>query len=669
MFKSLIQTDENGIVQTNFLNVEPNNYTTDSFSYSKDPVMIDNDLSELYYTRQRTEDGVVIDDRIRINPYTEQVISGKFYGGFELNEQVYQSSVPVEVANYQMLNGITATSFQPIVSTIGVSGSLGQRAAKFFGTYSDLPLGKGAGLKLPPIDSKEFSFLMVEGFLYLESLPTAYDPIIISRGYENVGGTTQDSFLVEYDVSSGRLMLNYTLEKGVNGSTAAGYANYLNMSPPNGVTTDKWHHFAFSVAVGITSGWMPGDTGSGFVVGVGTFFDGARQGYFETVYYDQDGATADNGPYVPLATAINTTVRNSNAPLMIGCGASGGRPFKGWLDSVLISGGRSPTALRGYYPDLSSITLPAKNTMAVGEFTVYHLNMKGPLGSSFFPCDTPNRVTSSASYISNEEGKMGVALVSRQLSNIGVSALGGITLFTGVCYGHSSSNGSVPPCFGMKTGSCIVVSDVEQLHGLTKARRIRSNAAEFTISYLLGSTGMRGFIGASGDFPRFFTRNWGGNTFSYLATQTNTTQLKFAYDSIMISGRTGIFYVRDYFSNTVYGVQTADIKNLYGDVVEYHSLGVRLGVSASSRIEGVTSMKSMYEQKCFEQEAIVRRVAPRIENVGILYISNYGRMTKTTSYPELINDPYVTKGVHQIPFTGIAGSFAPWYPNLYTEPY
>lgn len=671
--KTLVQTDKNGVVQQTLLDVAPYNYSTDAFLYPNDPVIIDNNIADLYYKKTRLEDGVTITENVRIHPYTEQVLSGRVYGGFQLNEQVYQTPVNVEVVNYLSINGQTANSYNPVVSNVCLGDvvpdgivndkdlaevlanwgpcfscpadinkdgwvdsedlayvltgwGVCRRAAQFFGTFRDLPQGKGAGLKLPKIDTSTFYRFMVEGFLYVDSIPKTYDPILISRAVDGIGGNTQDSFSIEYSVADRQLLFKYN--RGVDGSTAPGFAETLRMSPQDGLTTGKWHHFAFSM--GITRGTAFG----GNTVGVATFFDGNRVSYKETGF----SQPVSNDP-------PNPTIRNSTAPIMIGCGLSGDRPFKGYMDSIMISGGRSVSALRGYHPHLSTIPVPDKRKISVGEFTVYHLSMNGPVGTSLFPCDIPNRMISTASYISETDGKLGVALVSRQVSPINSSSLNGLTLFSGVCYGHAITGVCAAPCFGINSGSCIVVSGVEQLHGVERTQKIRRNAAEFTISYLLGSTAMRGVSGASADFRRFFSKNWGGNTFSYLPTQTNTTQLNYIYDTVVESGRTGVFYVKDYSSGAVYGVQTADVQNLYGDVVEYHSLCVRLGVSASGRISNLQNMESLYAAKGFEDEAIVRRVAPRMDNVGILYINNYGRMNKTTTRSELIYDPYASEGI------------------------
>lgn len=615
MFKSLVQTDTEGIVQKTVLDVEQYNYSTGSFPFPNDPLVIDNDLTTLPINRTRLEDNTTVTDTVFINPYTEQILSGQIYGGFQLNEQVIQSPVAVDVFNELVLDGATATAFNPVISSIGVTGSfLGRRAGQFKGTYNDLVSGKGAGLRLPKFDSSNYKYFMVEGFVYFENLPTNYDPIIMTRSLSSLSGTTNDSFSVECEHSTNQLILKYNL----GGTAYGGFEETINISTTNGVTTGKWHHFAFSVDSGTTAN----------SVTIRTWFDGASEhvGIFENDY-STFGFTYGN-------------IRNSVAPLTIGCGPSGERPLKGWLDSIIVSGSSaSNDALRGYRTNLLGITIPPEEPVA-GDFTVYSLNMNGPLGSQLFPVDTATKVVSTATYISNAENKLGVGMISRQQSTIN-----GLTLFSGVCYGHDITGASASYCFGVNSGSCLVVTGVDQLHGITKAARIRSNAAEFTIAYLLGSTGMYGFSGASGDFPQFFTRNWGGDTFSYLATQTNTTQLKFIYDTVVVSGRTGIFYIKDFFSGSVYGVQTADVKNLYADVVEYHSVSSKIGVSASNRILGITGMEALYNAKGFEEEAIIQKVAPSIDKVGILYINNNGRISKKTTIPERAFIPYTIEGI------------------------
>lgn len=614
MAKDLVKIDLNGTVSSIEKNTDQYNYEPIYSDQSLQEFLIDSQISTLPYNIIVSGGiGFTIPSQILINPYTEQVLSGQVFGDFQVNEQAFQSTVTPQIINRVVIGGATATEYAPTIGTVGASGPfLGVRAAQFKGSYLDLN-EPGAGIQLPPFNFSDGKYFSVEGFVYFQSFPNTYDPILISRGIDGVGGTTHDSFSIEYNRSDRYLAAKYNFK----GWTAPGFDGYTILSPQDGVTLNKWHHFAFVIDSGTTSG----------EIRVAGFFDGQRTDV-AAVATSGDGYTREN-------------IRPSIAPITIGCGASGERPFKGWMDSIIISGSSfSSDALRGYNPLASGITVPSFKEPSAGNHTIYSLNMNGPVGTSLFPCDTSAKLVSTVSFLSPANSKVGVALISKQ----NTSPIG-ITAFTGVCYGHSVSNGSAGYLFGYNSGACMVVSGVEQLHGITRARQIRSSAAEHTISYLLGSTAMNGICGASKDFTDFFSANWGGNTFSYLATQTNTLNLRFIYDSITISGRTGVFYIKDFDSNTVYGVQTADIKNLYADVVEYHAVSSKIGVSASARMQGITTMQDLYNSKGFEDEAIVQKVAPNIDKVGILFINTNGRVTKSTSFPEREYSPRTIEGI------------------------
>lgn len=633
MAKDLVQIDSFGIVSSVSRNTDQYNYEP-IFENSPQPLLIDSNLSLSIFPRTVTNgNGFTFSETVHINPYTEQVLSGPVVGDFRINEQVFQSTITPQIINTIVIGGATATQYAPTIGSIGITGPyLGTRAAQFKGSYLDLNQ-PGAGIQLPPINTAGLKYFMVEGFVYFESFPSNYDPIIISRG-AGPAGTTQDSFSVEYDRGDERLLVRLNLQ----GPTGAGLDDifvYISPNPDDppgggGVTLGKWHHFAFYVDS--KSGETAGTYGEVYIK---TFFDGKyRDTQTISIDYPYYGFTHEN-------------VRNSTFPITVGCGFSANRPFKGWLDSIIISGSStSSDALRGYMvglgaqPDVTGITAPWTKQPSAGDHTIYALSMNGPVGTSLFPCDTAAKVVSSSSYISPSDSKLGVALVAKQQTSPV-----GITLFNGVCYGHSPSNGSAGYVFGYDSGACMVVSDVEQLHGITRARQIRSNAAEQTISYLIGATAMYGMSGASGDFIAFFSKNWGGNTFSYLATQSNTLNLRFIYDTVVVSGRTGNFYVKDFNSNTISVVQTADVKNLYADVVEYHAVSAKIGASAASRLLGITSMQNLYASRGFEDEAIIQKVAPYIDQVGILFINPNGRVTKKTKFSEREFTPYTIRGI------------------------
>lgn len=633
MAKDLVQIDSFGTVSVISKNTDQYNYEPDIDLFPQS-FTIDSSISGLTYNKTFTDiSGFTFPQTVQINPYTEQVLSGSVVGDFRINEQVFQSTITPQIINTVIIGGATATQYAPTIGSIGITGPyLGTRAAQFKGSYLDLNQ-PGAGIQLPPINTAGLKYFMVEGFVYFESFPANYDPVIISRG-AGPSGTTQDSFSIEYDRGDDRLYLSMNLQ-GL--TTNTGFDIVVPISPDpsdptggGGVTLGKWHHFAFYVDS--KSGETAGAYGEVYVK---TFFDG--------VYRDIQTITID----YPYHGFTHENIRNSTLPIMVGCGFSANRPFKGWVDSVIISGSStSADSLRGYrvglgaQSNVTGISAPWSKQPSAGDHTIYALSMNGPVGSSLFPCDTAAKVVSAASYISPSDSKLGVALVAKQQTSPV-----GLTLFSGVCFGHSPSAESAGNVFGYDSGACMVVSGVQQLHGITRARQIRSSAAEHTISYLIGSTAMTGVSGASADFPIFFTRNWGGNTFSYLATQTNTLNLRFIYDTVTVSGRTGVFYIKDYNSNAIYGVQTADIKNLYADVVEYHAVSSKIGVSASARLMGITTMQDLYASKGFEDEAIVQKVAPNIDKVGVLFINTNGRVSKTTTLPELELTPKTIQGI------------------------
>ena len=68
--KTLVQTNKNCVVEKTLVDVAPYNYSTDAFSYPNDPVIIDNNISDLYYRKTRVEEGVSFSENVKINPYT-----------------------------------------------------------------------------------------------------------------------------------------------------------------------------------------------------------------------------------------------------------------------------------------------------------------------------------------------------------------------------------------------------------------------------------------------------------------------------------------------------------------------------------------------------------------------------------------------------------------------
>jgi hypothetical protein len=156
---------------------------------------------------------------------------------------------------------------------------------------------------------------------------------------------------------------------------------------------------------------------------------------------------------------------------------------------------------------------------------------------------------------------------------------------------------------------------------------------DLTVAYLLGATAMRGFSGASGDFPKLFSRNWGGDTFTFLPVQANIANIRSIYDNIVINGRTANYNISD-FEGNVYSMATADIKNLYSDIVSYHSTAVLTGTGIKSAIQGATTAENLNKIAGFTGEGFAVKIAPSIDEVGVLFISPKARATKKTTVPE-----------------------------------
>lgn len=591
--KSLVNIREDGTVSGRIDGYDQFNYIPSASSSNVKPLVIDSTIPEIAVSRTvALNDGLgsTASERVLINPLTEQLVSGTVYGNFTLNEQVFQSTITAELINGLQLNGISADEYLPTVGTIGATGIfLGKKAAQFKGSYLDTDT-KAAGIKLPAFSTASFPYLLVEGFLYFDSEPSDnYDPIIITRSADGVSSTTQDSFRLEYDASANQIQFHYSTAS----YAGSGFENIINVSPTNGVTLQQWHHFAIT-------------------------------------YLNQGGSAAAmtywNGTRLFSTTGLSGNIKNSTANLCVGCGSSGDKPFKGWLDDVMISAGGITTALRSFQPGATA-PVPS-DPLSSGDYTVYHLSMNGPMGSSIFPCDNEEKVMSSLSYVDRFNGVVGVANITRVENSVT-----GLTLFEGVCSGHDVSGASAGYLFGYDSGAAVIVGQVEQLKTFTERKQVRSNLADFTVSYLLGATTMIGASGASGDFPRFFSRNWGGTTYTFLPTQANVANIRTIYDDIVINGRTGSYTISD-FAGNLYVVATADIKNLYSDIVSYHTTAVITGTAIKNAIAGATTSQNLNKIAGFTSEGVAVKIAPTVDSVGVLFISTKARATKKTSIPE-----------------------------------
>jgi hypothetical protein len=534
--------------------------------------------------------------RVLINPYAEQIITGTQYGEFVLNEQAFQSTWIPRIINGLSVSGATATEYEPVIGIQqGTTTSyLGRRAGQFKGSLLDTDT-KAAGISLASFASSGTTCanFLLESFVYFESTPSsAYDPIIITRSTDGVTPTTNDSFRLEYDNTSSQLQFHFATQS----YASAGYEPVmLAVCPTNGVTLNEWHHFAIAYS------------NRGGSAAIASYWNGNRIGKI---------------------AGLSGNIRNSTASVCVGCGASGDKPLKGWLEDLAISCGGETAALRSFSAFGLTATIPT-DEISAGEYTVRLLSMNGPLGHSIFPCESEAKVISSVVYLDRPNSTVGAALVSRN-----ETSLHGICLFGGFCGGHQISGGSAGYYFGYDSGACIIVGDVKETRPLPDAKKVRGNGAEFTISFLLGYTAMRGYSGSSGDFSRLFKRNWGGNSFSYLPIESNIRELRTYFDDIVYNGNTGTFYIKDYDTGTVYGVVSADVRNLYQDIVEYHTKAIQLGVSMNNTISSKSSFSQLRSVSGFVEEGLARKVAPGVADVGVVFVSPPARASKKTNRPE-----------------------------------
>jgi len=612
--KKLLVLDANGQVidlQTGF---DTSNYALSSYEGVR-TVIVDEELSNAVvgYTVQSVVDTGNADDRtvvstpvsVSVNPFTEQVLRGTISGQFQLNEEIVQTTViPVIVNNYAV-GGVTQSDFIPLVGSIGISGGIGIRAAQFRGTYNDLSAQKAAGIQLPAFTtSTSTPYFLLEGWIYFQTTPSGYDHIIVTRSADGVNPSTNDSFRLEYDTSSNQIQFHYS----DSSYASAGYRGMVNVSP-SGVTLNEWNHFAVAWA------------SRGGSASIKTYW---------------------NGTSLYSAPGLCGFIRNSTAPLMVGSGASGDYPLKGWLEDVHIRMGGVTLALANYALLGATAENPYEEDFS-GDYTVYLLSMNGPEGSSLFPVGNLCRVSGTVSYRDNGTGILGASLVTREDSDVT-----GFNLFDGVCGGFSVSGGSAANLFGVDSGACMIVNSVEQLHGLSMSQYIRRNAADYTNYYLMGVTVMFGRSGDSGDFPRLLSSGWtaNGTSFSFLPVQTNINYLRNIYDNIVVTGYTGNTSIEDYYG-TLYTFGPTHTKKLYEDVIAYRATGETLRTSVISQVNGASTQTTLKALSGVSSSA-VNKIAPTSKQSGFggIFISPKAKITKKTAVPET---QYLPKGQNYTP--------------------
>tara|TARA_R110000868_G_scaffold9867_2_gene48477 strand:- start:45687 stop:47525 length:1839 start_codon:yes stop_codon:yes gene_type:complete len=598
MNKKLIDLGSNGEISNEVYGYDSSTFSPFS-SYVGTPLIVDSDIKGIGTVRTiLLPDGSTANQSVSINPCTEQILNGTIAGAFNMNEQVSQSQYIPTLINGLALSGYTAAQYLPTVATIGLSGAeLGNRSIQFKGSYLDTNT-KAAGLQLPAFTTTTVPYYMMSGFLYLETEPsTAYDPILITRSANGATDTTNDSFRLEYDTSSKQLQFHFATSNWAS----AGYQAILNVCPANGVTLNQWHQFAIAYS----------NVGSSATVS--SYWNGAR--YAQT-------------------TGITGYLKNSTGSFMLGSGASGDKPLKGYLEHLIVSMGTTTAALREFP---HSATGPVSTNQFAGDYTVYAMTMNGPLGSSLFPCASTKRVISTASFTDPLSSRLGVANVSRENTSVH-----GVTMFAGVDGGHTASSVAAAAgyLFGYDSGACMVIAGVTStISLLSDSQKIKGNLVDHTIAYLVGSTAMRGLRVSPGDFPTLFagsSASFSGDTFSFLPTTSNVSILRSIYDNIIIAGVTAPYNLSD-FEGNMYTFSTGGVKNLYADVVSYQSTAFNIGSSLKVAINAASTKSNLYELNGFSGEGLVNKLAPQLTTNGFLYLSGKGKATKKTNNPEKQN--------------------------------
>ena len=608
MSKNLVVINSDGIVVQQIKGYDESLFNPISFADGEIPLIINSDVRSVSATKSFLNvEGKTYGQPVLVSPATEQFLNGTIYGEFFLNETLAQSQFIPEVVNYLVLDGLTADDYRPVVASMrGITGlteppyalsysSIGDRAAKFAGSYLGTDT-KAAGLKLPAFSTVGATYTMLSGFLYFESIPGSYDPIIITRTADGVNASTKDSFRLEYDVSSNQIEFHFA----TSNTSAAGMPYVMKVCPVNGVSTGFWHQFAIAYS------------NIGGSACASAYWNGVR-----TFQY----------------TGISGSIKNSTDPLMIGSGASGDKPLNGYLEHIMISSGGDTLALREFNHGATAPIDPG--SQFAGDFTVYAMSMNGPIGTSLFPCENTRRVMSSSTFIDPYTSTIGTSNTVRENTSIH-----GSSLFVGTDGGHaaSSAGSSTGYLFGINSGACMTVNNVTSaVSNLKESQSIKGSLVDHTISYLLGSTAMRGASGSSGDFPRLFSgpsASFSGTQFSFFPTAYNVSVLRSIYDDITLNGRNKTYYLAD-AEGAMYSFATGGVKNLYNDVVSYQGTAFAEGTSVKNEIASAATVIAVNQVTGFSAEAIIRKLAPQTNKNAYLYLSGKGRETKKTGKSEL----------------------------------
>jgi len=490
---------------------------------------------------------------------TEQTINGNAYGTMKSGDYVFQTPYTPTVVNSYNPGGVPDVGYNPVITSIGVSGSsfVGVGCMQFKGSYLDLDANTAA-LTLPGWTTA--SYHLISGFVYLENIPSAnYDPLLLSK-IASISGSTWDSYKIEFrgSRSSGQFWFDFATTSDL---TTSGCYNSIAISPSGGITTstlNQWHHFAVAYE------------NRGSSAAVSTYWNGNRTS----------------------KQSFTGSLRNSpQYSFAVGGGPNGEKPFKGYIDDLTINGGTVSNALRGFTHGTSA-AVPSSHQES-GFYTTYYLSGDGPVGTSLFPCDVPEKIVSTVVH----QADNGVLYLSN-ISGTTLNALNRPSI-NGVCGGHAVKGASAGYIFSYGTNSCVEPLTVTHQKTLQQLKNSRSNLLETTLRYMLGVTTMRGTTASNGDFTRLYAGTTYPQSFTYLPTETNISYLRTLYDGIAVAGSTAPVIILDNDSGVPYSFVTAAFQNLYKDVVSYFSGAVseveviKNDINSKSTIAAVTTAKTM----------------------------------------------------------------------------
>jgi hypothetical protein len=527
---------------------------------------------------------------------SEQKLAGTPYGTLLPGEVVFQSNRRAEVFNNYTVNGNVVSEYTPVIGTVGAcSGTVvGINALQLKGTYLDLPAIAAGGLRVPGGYSLEnCNYHLISGHLYLQSgLPSSYDPVLCCVCESITAGSSMDAYAVVYDNTSSRLQFKWTTNAS---PTYSGFEHSVNASP-QGITLNQWHHLA-----------------------VAYYFDGVSTSV----------ATFFNGTIVASSSGNSAKLRTTNRPFCIGSDQYGNRPFRGWVDDWIVSGGATLDALRGFTFS-GGATVPSQRQDS-GDYTVFYLSMDGPSGTTFAPCDTDRKIVAVLD-VQDVEGNCYVSMVERE-----DGSTHGVPLYSGICGGFQISGvcGS-SFLFGYKSAAALKVNSVEQLLTIDEERSQRERNSDLSYRLLLGGSRMYGTLGKTGDFSSLLLlagTGFSGGTFTFIPVQTNINALQYLRDDIVNNNLNGTYYLQDSYG-TAFSFNTAGVKALYADVLRYHSSSSNSNSYLKTTLQASSDFSVLKATRGYTTDQLLFKLSALADKNPVVYISAVSKITGKYINPE-----------------------------------